>query len=1494
MAIDKANVQNVYPLTPLQEGMYFHAHSDPDSAAYFEQWSLRVRGELRPELVRGAWNELFQRHEVFRSVFTAGDGKRPLQVILRRREVELATLDLSALAAEERQTRLDAARRDDRERGFQLGGEPLVRLLLVRLDEQDWEIVWSHHHIILDGWSVGVVQREFIEIYSARRAGREPQLARPFAFSRFVKSLPAVPDAGFWQDYLAGYENPVELPHRANTVAPEIRRHYRDLTTGDGARLDALCRSAGCTASAFIQAVWGILLARYANSDDVVFGYVFSGRPPELAGIDQAVGLFINTLPVRVQLRDDERFRDLLQRLHAAAAELTAHQHTPLALIQRACLEGGTLFHHVVALENYPIDEELRRIDRAATGFETVGAVSEDRTHYTFDLVVLPHEGGLRLRFSYDRAVHDEAFVERLAAQFLYLVGALLDDPDVVPCRLNILPTEQWRAVVEESNRTAARYPADSTIFDLFAAQLARQPDAPALLAPHGENRWHSYAELAQSAAALAEQLRSLGVPPGSRVALFLPPAERAIAAVLGVLQAGCAYVPIDPEYPPERVAYILEDSAARAIVTTDGVEATAFLTDAPPAAISGPDATAYIIYTSGSTGQPKGCEVTQRNVVRLVHNDRLDFAFGSRDVWVMAHSLSFDFSVWEIYGALLHGGRLVVPDRDTVRNVPDFHALLRRERVSVLNQTPLAFYNLIAFETTLAEHALDQHLRYVVFGGDRLSPAALRPWATLYPLDRVALINMYGITETTVHVTFCRLGDEHLVGCTSPIGRPLPETTVYVVDRHLNPQPLDAPGELVVGGSGVCKGYLNRPELTAERFVANLFGAGTLYRSGDLGCRTADGQLAYLGRNDQQVKIRGHRIEPAEIEQALTALPGVEKAAVLAETGSAGSELIAYVVADASPETLRAALATRLPAHMLPSAIVCCAAFPATANGKLDRRALRQLRDAASSGAGNGYAAPQGAQEKMLAEVWAAVLGVPLVGRHDRYLSLGGDSIKSIQILARLRAQDLNLQLKDLFRYPSVAELAPHLTPLKSAAVADSGAPFPLTPIQLRFFAEHPVEPHHFNHAVLLRCPAGSDVTQMQQALQALYDGHDAFRLRFNTRPDGAIEQRVAPRGEALPYSVLDLRTETAPLAALEHHASQEQRRLDPHHGPLLRAVQYRLADADRLLLIAHHLCIDGVSWRIVQEDLESALGQLGTGQPVKLPPPSDSFSRWSALLRDPQTLREASNELPYWHAMEETGGEIPAFLATPGTYGEAAESGFTWDAAASADLRRAGATYQTNAGELLLTALARALRAWTGLAALPVALENHGRDALDGCDVSRTVGWFTSLYPLRLDLQAAAPERHLKEIKETLRRVPRGGIGYGILRYLGDGGSGLSCQPPISFNYLGEFDFTRKDAVLCPCNDPVGAVVNPRGPRPFALEVGAALIGGELRVTLGYAAGQVDAARIRQLSDDLEKHTRQLVEHCLGKNSSELTPADLTYKGLSLDELDGLFDED
>ncbi|MET0396107.1 MAG: amino acid adenylation domain-containing protein, partial [Longimicrobiaceae bacterium] len=1076
-----------------QERLWFLEQMRPGQGLYTIPVALRLTGAVDEDALTRALTEIVRRHEALRTVFPVVDGG-PVQVVRPTESVRLRAEPAASAAALVREEML---------RPFDLEAGPLFRVRLARLPGGDHLLLVVLHHAVGDGWSAGVLLRELGALVRAFAAGAPsplPELPvrfRDFAVWQRRHLAGAALDAqlAWWRARLAGAPPALELPaDRPRPPVPGFRAATLPLALDAEvlAALRALSRREGATLFMTLLAAWQLLLARYAGTDDVVVGTPVAGRTrAELEGL---IGFFVNTLALRTDLSGDPTFPELLHRVREATLDAYAHQDVPFERLVEALqperdLSRNPVFQVFFVLQGEP----PRAVDAGGLRMEPEEV---EGTAAKFDLTLALEErgGGLAGVIEYAAELFDAATIARMAGHFGVLLRAIAADPARRVSALPLLGFAERAHLAAGGNPSPERFPAAGTLHGRFGAVARARPHAVALTF-RGESL--TYAELDARADRLAAALRARGAGPETRVGLCVERGPQVVAGMLGILKSGAAYVPLDPTYPADRLAYLLEDSGVALVVAEErtrgalphfggeivawdtphlptpsptrgeGENDDADLREALPqnwgrvASLSEPgggdpadastvpvhpDNLAYVIYTSGSTGRPKGVMATHANVLRLLEATERWFGFGEDDVWTMFHSFAFDFSVWETWGALLHGGRLVVVPWETSRDPEAFRALLAAERVTVLNQTPSAFRQLAAADEA-ADEAEELALRCVVFGGEALEPGSLRGWVERHGDERPALFNMHGITETTVHDSFRRIGRAEVeAGAASPIGEPLPDGRLYVLDPRGEPVPTGVPGELCVGGAGVTRGYLSRPALTAERFVPDPFAwhgtAGArIYRSGDRVRRLAGGGLEFLGRVDFQVKVRGFRIEPGEVEAAVAAHPAVGRALVLVREDRPGDrQLVAYVTtadgAPVDPRALREWAAERLPDYMVPAAFVVLETLPLTANGKVDRGALPPP----VLEAGESFVAPRTGLEREIAAAWEEVLQVERVGVDDNFFELGGHSLLLARLHRRLQgALGLELTVVDLFRFPTVAALARHLDP--DAAGGDGGS---------------------------------------------------------------------------------------------------------------------------------------------------------------------------------------------------------------------------------------------------------------------------------------------------------------------------------------------------------------------------------------------------------------------------------------------------------------------
>jgi len=1512
------NVEDAYPLSPMQRGILFQSLSESNQEAYVEQISWRLNGKLNTEAIKSAWERVIERHAILRTCFFWEGLAEPLQVVRQRVRLPWVRHDWSGFSRSEQEQRLAPYLASDR-RAFNLSQAPLMRLVEIILGPESHHYVWTYHHLLLDAWSVSLVLAEVLRCYDAHCRAEQLKLApsRPYRdYIGWLNQQDVTIAAHYWRETLNGFTGPTPLlvTRRQESNSKYDQKQVSELIEADGLRDFAMRHQ--LTLNTLVQGAWAIVLSRYSEERDVVFGNVVSGRPTSLKGFAEMVGLFINTLPLRVSVKPGTRVLDYLKSVQARQSAMQQYEWASVKQVREGAGISGSqlLFDSLMVFDNTPLDDSLSR--RHGNVEITEFARADSLTGHSLTLEVAPQRD-LTLRLVYDGSRFEEDTMRRVLSHLRNVLTSFTRSETQALDDLPLLTEAERREILVDWGRARVQHQTNECLHTLFEAQAARTPERYAVTF---EQVSLTYRELNERANLIARQLRNVGVGAETIVGLCTENSIATVIGILAILKAGGAYVPLDPEYPRERLVFMLQDSQVSVLLMTRRFlerfkDHTGHIIlideDASASQSTGnldhhetPDNLAYIIYTSGSTGRPKGVQVSHRNVTRLFQATSEYFGFAESDVWTFFHSFAFDFSVWELWGALLHGGRLVVVTRSQSRLPQSFYRLLIDEKVSVLNQTPSAFGQLMKAADGFVENT---SLRLVIFGGETLDPKSLAGWFKRNGDAHPRLVNMYGITETTVHVTQRQLTTSDVQSGGSVIGHPLSDLECYVLDGDMRPVPVGVIGELYIGGSGVARGYVNRSDLTAERFVPNPFGgeAGSrLYRTGDRAFYRNSGELEYVGRIDDQIKINGFRVELGEIESNLREHPQVEAVAVVLRTLRGEKRLVSYVVsgAGATPAAneLRQFLRERLPQYMIPSQFVALTSLPLTPSGKLDRRALPSP-DLLHIEMEEAFVPPRTATERMLAEIWSQTLGVEQVGIHDNFFALGGDSILSMQVVTRARQMGLRLSARDPFMHQTIAELAclesgAETVPAEQDLVTGT---LPLTPIQAWFFEEHLVAPQHYNQSLLLRARQPFKAHLLRRVVAQLVAHHDALRPRF-TPASGRPVQHYAETEEATIFSHVDLSAlpESQHARAVEDIATRLQSSLDLVNGPLMRVALFERPShlGSLLLIIIHHLAVDGVSWRILLEDIQTFYEQLNDHGQITPPLKTTSFKQWAEKLVEHSQTQTIKQEADYWLA---EAGVLPLPVDGPGGDNSVA-SGERASITLSPEetqmlLQTVPRAYRTRIDEVLLTALSSAFAKWTGNDSVLIDVEGHGREAFtDNVDPSRTVGWFTSLYPVLLNVKSgAAPEEKLKSIKDQLRAVPNRGLGYALLKYA-DSNEDIAValrklpQAEVSFNYLGHF--TQPLALFLLDDTPIGPTRSPLQRRQHVIEIDGGIEAGRLQLSWTYSRNLHRRTTVEGLAQTFATELRNLIASSQAPKPRCLTPSDFPLAKLTPAALDGL----
>ncbi|ORW26768.1 hypothetical protein AWB91_04680 [Mycobacterium paraense] len=1484
------------------------------------EWQLgvlvRFDGTVDRELLQRAIHHVMREAEPARAAIFEVDG-RVFQKAIDYPDFEVAFHDLSDTRHPVQEARRMAL---SIQRTPMPASGPLFKFALFQTWSDEFYLFGCFHHMIVDGSGITLIANRIATVYAAIVAnapvppaffGSLQDLVR--CESEYEASADYLDDQDYWARNLppesgtpSGFLPAADEEDRSAPSAP-VRLDAAVLR-----RVQELSDSWKMPRSSVITAACALLVRGWCSEgSEVVLDFPVSRRVrPESKTLP---GMLSGVVPLVLGVSPESTVAAFCAYVDARIREALDHQRFPVhALERKGDPRGAGQRADRVSVNFMP--------SKMTMDFAGVAASASFTNPVQVGAFALIFSGGgdqLFLSTAGAGGPLAKLDVSELAGRLGRALAAMTADPGRRLSSMDLRDAAELDGLDGWGNRAVLSRPggASRSIPALFAEQAARAADAVAIT--FGDSSW-TYGEVDRTANSLAHLLAGHGVGPGQRVALLLPRSAEAIVAILAVLKTGAAYVPIDPAVPAARVEFMLDDAAPIAAITAAGLagrldgrdlliidiaeiadRAVGESSPAPP--VPEPDNIAYLIYTSGTTGVPKGVAITHHNVTRLLES--LDVELSPGQVWSQWHSLAFDVSVCEIWGALLSGGRLVVVPESVARSPEEFHALLVKEQVEVLSQTPSAFYALQTVDALAPEQGRQLQLRAVIFAGEALEPQRLRTWLDNHP-GSPRLLNLYGTTETTVHASFREILPDDVERSASPIGVPLGQYAFFVLDSWMQAVPPGVVGELYVAGGGAGCGYWRRPGLTSTRFVACPFGEpGTrMYRTGDLAWWGADGELRYVGRADQQVKIRGYRIELGEVQAALAELDGVEQAVVIAREDRPGDKrLVGYVTGTAEAAAARAALAERLPAYMVPAAVVVIDAVPLTVNGKLDKRALPapEYQDV------DRYRAPGNAVEEILADIYAQVLGLERVGVDESFFELGGDSILSMQVVARARAAGVVCRPRDIFVEQTVAQLARVAdVAAGDADVSDEGlGPAVATPI-MRWLREVEGPVDQFNQTVSVQAPAGVTETDVVAVLQAVLDRHATLRLRVEDDGAGGWSLTMPEPGS------VDARGCVRTVPALSDEAVIEARsRLNPAAGAMLSALW--VADTGQLVLIVHHLAVDGVSWRILLEDLNIAWAQHRGGQQLVLPSPGTSFARWASLLAEHARRPEVVAQADAWRQIAAAPSALPAVRPDMDTYASAGTLSAQLDAETTrALLDEVPAAFHAGVHDILLIAFALAVAEFVGGGGAPIVIdvEGHGRqeELAPHVDLSRTVGWFTTKYPVSLAVEGpdwarvvagdAGLGAVVKDAKEQLRALPDG-LTYGALRYLNSDVDLAPADPPIGFNYLGRLgaaaevsgDVWRLSQDGWAVTDVAAAI-----PMPLmhTVELNASTVDGaagpQLHARWTWAPSALDQALVSRLNRLWFDALAGICAHVRGGGGG-LTPSDIAA-GLSQQQIDEL----
>ncbi|NOG44271.1 MAG: amino acid adenylation domain-containing protein [Calditrichaeota bacterium] len=1552
---NKENIPDLFPVSrekniPLsfsQQRLWFLDQMEPESPSYNIPVAIKVSGRLDISALNKAVKEIIKRQESFRTSFTTENGQAKV-VIHKELDFELQAEDYCSIPEEQKEVRIKEIVIEEARKPFKLDQSPLFRVRILKTSETEAAILLTMHHIISDGWSVNVLFYELAQFYASFNNGTPPLLPEmeiQYAdFAHWQQSWLTgdvlEKQVNYWKEKLSGAPSLLELP--TDRPRPSIQTfngaHVTfHLSEELSQKIKSFTNSEGVTVFITVLAAFKILLSRYSGQNDISIGTPIANRTR--SDIENIIGFFVNTLVMRSPVDHSLSFKEFIQEVRKTAFDAYAHQDVPFEkIVDSLDLVRDTsyspLFQAMFTMQNNP-QKEIQTADISLEFLDIENSIAKFDLSLT--LVDLGHKMSGAIEYNTD--LFDSSTIERFINHFEIVLSACTYQPENSISKISLLKDKEKQHLIQNLNHfeEEQHFSKKTTIKDIFEKQTILTPDAIALEWFDSEPKKLNYLDLNSKANQLAHTLIEKGIVADDLVGLFFTRSPEMIIAILAVIKSGAAYVPIDPSYPQERVDYMIEDSGMKVLLTDQksnvilnpvpqGEESpqslnneilrsvnfaqdeitTIFVDDAEylsenntnPDIKIDPNNLVYMIYTSGSTGKPKGTLITHSGLTHYLNWAYEAYPLKEGRGSLVHSTIAFDATVTAVFTPFLTGKTVTLASADDDLEALG-NALLRYQDFNTVKITP-AHLDLLSQQIP-AEKAAGLTKAFVI-GGENLVDKQIDFWQK-NALD-TALFNEYGPTETVVGCVVYNAKNWDGNGSV-PIGKSITNSPVYILDENHQPVPKGFPGELYIGGNGVARGYKNRPDLTADRFIPDPFSSepgSRMYKSGDRVRYLNDDKMLFIDRIDTQVKIRGYRIELGEIENALTAHDQIRDAVVNLHTTESGDKQLAsyLVLKDAEKvETndLRDFLSDQLPNYMVPAYFIFIEQIPLTANGKVDRKKLPEpilSRDEIKS----KYETARNEKEEILVEILENLLSVDKVGINDNFFELGGDSIMSIQVIARAKQKGLQLTPLQMFQNQTVAKLA-SVAGEALIVEAEQGlvsGPSELTPIQKNFFEHDFAENHHWNQSVLMQTRDPLDSEFVKKTLDTLMQQHDVLRSRFEKGDDGfkLIFSEELKTDESFEWIDFSSKREDELSQAITKESSRIQASLNIETGPLVKMACFDCGEnPHRLLLVVHHLVMDGVSWRIIMEDFQLAYEQIKNGKEVVLPPKSTSFKKWSEELHNYVTGPKMAAQKTYWTEIAQK--PIPQFFMDFPN-GENLESSMEMVAVSLDEkqtqdlLQEAPKAYKTQINDLLATALLKGFSRWTGRRNMLLHMEGHGREHIsDSIDISRTIGWFTNIYPVYLDLgKAVNSGDQIKAVKEKLSQIPEKGFGFGLLRYLSkdeDERHQLSGLDSISvlFNYLGQFDqASNENSPLVPSGDDKGAERSPNAKRMSLIDVNGSIAGNKLNMMFAYSANQFRKDNIQRFANGFIEELKGLIAHCKNPVSASATASDFKLSGL------------